>query len=151
MRSITTKLALSTAVVVAAFFLAPGSGLPTALGTASAAPLAPQASLEADSTLVTLAKKAGPGGPGGFKCCGGGGGGIPPGPGGFKPGGGGGGGKGGGKGGGHHHHHLWGYGVGGALILGVGYCSSRAELCAHRWGAYTHNYRVCMRRGGCYH
>jgi len=147
MNLISRKLTLGAAAVAAALLLLPGSGLPTALGVASAAPLATPAGSAADAGAVILVKDKGPGG---FKCCGnGGGGGIPPGPGDFK-GGGGGGGK-GGKGGGHHHHG-WGPGaavVGGAIVLGLGYCSAQSARCEEEYGDNTGRYWRCMRRAGC--
>lgn len=143
MTSINRKLILSTAALAAALFLTPGSGLPTALGVASAAPLAPLAE-SADIGAVILAKDKGPGD---FKCCGnGGGGGIPPGPDKFKGGGGGGGGKGGGN---HHHHHHWGPAIGGAIVLGLGYCSAQSARCEEEYGDSTGRYWRCMRRAGC--
>ncbi|HWE16391.1 MAG TPA: hypothetical protein VG758_04315 [Hyphomicrobiaceae bacterium] len=143
------KLALSAAALAAVSF-APLSGTPKAVGVASAATLAAQAGLQADTSAVTLAKK-GPAGPGNFKPGGNGPGPKPPiGPGDLKPGGKGGGGKGdkGGKGG-HHHHHYGVYGIGGALILGAGYCAVQAERCATTYGDGTYRYWRCMRRTGC--
>jgi hypothetical protein len=146
MTFINRKLILSTAALAAALFLAPGSGLPTALGAASAAPLASPAG-PADIGAVQLVKDKGPGD---FKCCGnGGGGGIPPGPDKFKGGGGGGGGKGDKGGGNHHHHRRWGPAIGGAIVLGLGYCSAQAARCEEEYGDNTGRYWRCMRRAGC--
>jgi hypothetical protein len=146
MNVISTKLTLGAAAVAAALLLSPGSGLlPIIHGVASAAPLAAQPGPVAGAGAVVLAKDKGPGG---FKCCGnGGGGGIPPGPGDFKSGGG------GGKGGkGSGHHHGWGPGaavVGGAIILGLGYCSAQSTRCEEAYGDDTGRYWRCMRRAGC--
>jgi hypothetical protein len=145
MTFINRKLILSAASLAAALFLAPGSGLPTALGVASAAPLAPLAE-PTDIGTIRLVKDKGPGD---FKCCGnGGGGGIPPGPDKFKGGGGGDGGK-GGKGGGNHHHHHWGPAIGGAIVVGLGYCSAQSARCEEEYGDNTGRYWRCMRRAGC--
>jgi hypothetical protein len=135
------NLTLGAAAVAVALLLAPGAGMSTTLGGATAAQLAPQAGVAADAGTVILAKDKGPGD---FKCCGkGGGGGIPPGPGDFK-----GGGKGGGN---HHHHHGWGAGaaIGGAIILGMGYCATRSASCEEEYGDGTGRYWRCMRRAGC--
>jgi len=142
MNLISRKLTLGAAAVAAALLLSPGSGLPTALGVASAAPLTPQAGSTADAGAVLLAKDKGPGD---FKCCGKGGGGGK-GPGDFKDGG-----K-GGKGGGHHHHRGWGTGaavVGGAIVLGLGYCAAQSNRCEEEYGDNTGRYWRCMRRAGC--
>lgn len=147
MTFINRKLTLSAAAIAAALVFAPGSGMSATLGVVSAAPLGPQALFGADSGAVILAKDKGPGG---FKCCGNGPGPKPPiGPGGFKAGGGGGG-K-GGKGGGHHHHG-WGAGaavVGGAIVLGLGYCTAQSNRCEAEYGDGTYRYWRCMRRAGC--
>jgi hypothetical protein len=55
MKSTSTKLALGTAVVAAAALLT--LSVPGGLGSASAAPLGPKVSLEADGGHVVLAKK----------------------------------------------------------------------------------------------
>jgi hypothetical protein len=116
----------------------------TAIGGAAAAPLAPQ-TMPADAGAVILAKDKG------VKCCGvGDGGGIPPGPGKFKAGGGGGGGKGGkgGNGGGNG----WGAGaavIGGAIVLGLSYCSAQSDRCEEEYDEDTARYWRCMRRAGC--
>jgi hypothetical protein len=145
MRTIQSKLTLSAAAIAAALLLAPGSGVSGALGPAAAAPIGPQAGIDAGP--VVLAKDKG------IKCCGGGGGGgIPPGPGNFKPGGkGGGGGKGdkGGKGGGWNHNHGVGLAIGGAIVLGMGYCAAQSERCEDEYGEDTGRYWRCMRRAGC--
>jgi hypothetical protein len=135
------KLVLSAAAFAAAVLLTTGSG---ATGVASAASFVPQPAPQSDSSAVVLVKK----GPGGFMPGGKGPGPKPPiGPGGLKPGGKGGGGK-GGKGG-HHGHHHWGYGIGGAIILGAGYCAIQAERCATTYGDGTYRYWRCMQRVGC--
>jgi hypothetical protein len=129
--------------------LAAGLLAASAFSIASAAPLGSQAGLEADGSLVTLAKK-------GFKCCGngggGGGGGPGGGPGGFKPGGGGGGGGGGGKGGkgggGGGGGNFWLYG-GSALVIGAGYCAVQSARCEENFGDGTRRYWRCMYRAGC--
>jgi len=140
-----SRLTLGAVAVAAALLFGPASGLSTTLGGATAAQLAPQAGVAADAGPVVLVKDKGPGG---FKCCGnGGGGGLPPGPGDFKPGGGGGGGKGGGN---HHHHHRgWGAAIGGAIILGMGYCATQSARCEEQYGDGTGRYWRCMRRAGC--
>jgi hypothetical protein len=141
MTFISRNLTLGAAAVAAALLFGPGSGI--LLNSAAAGPLAPQASVAADAGAVILAKDKGPGG---LKCCGSGGGGIPPGPGKLK-GGGGGGGK-GGKGGGHG----WGAGaavIGGAIVLGLGYCSATSNRCEEEYGDDTGRYWRCMRRAGC--
>ncbi len=144
MHLIGRNMTLGAAAVAAALLFASG---PTTLSVATAAQLAPQAGYAADTdAAVILAKDKGPGG---FKCCGnGGGGGIPPGPGDLKPGGGkGGGGKGGGH---HHHHHGWGAAaIGGAIVLGMGYCSTQSDRCEEEYGDGTGRYWRCMRRAGC--
>jgi len=146
MTFINRKLALSMAAVAAAVLLAPASGMTTTLDTASAAALAPQTGNAANPAVILAKDK----GPGDFKCCGKGGDGIPPGPGKLK--GGGGGDKGGGDKGGGHHHHRWGAGaaaVGGAIILGLGYCSTQSARCEEEYGDDTGRYWRCMRRAGC--
>ena len=58
----------------------------------------------------------------------------------------------GGKGGGnHHHHHGWGAGaaIGGAIILGMGYCATQSDRCEEEYGDGTGRYWRCMRRAGC--
>jgi hypothetical protein len=149
MTSTGRNLTLAAAAVAAALLLAPGAGMTTTLDAVSATSLARQMGTAADDATVILAKDKGPGG---LKCCGnGGGGGIPPGPGDLKPGGGkGGGGKGGGgKGGGWSHHHGWGAAIGGAIVLGMGYCAAQSERCADEYGDNTGRYWRCMRRAGC--
>jgi hypothetical protein len=143
MAFISRNLTLGVAAVAATLLATPGLGMSTTLGGAGAAPLAPQ-TMSADAGSVILAKDKG------VKCCGVGGGGIPPGPGKFKDGGGGGGGKGGkgGDGGGNG----WGVGaavVGGAIVLGLGYCSAQSERCEEEYGEDTSRYWRCMRRAGC--
>jgi hypothetical protein len=149
MKAIKSKLTLSVAAVAAALLFAPGSGVSGTLGSA-AAPIGPQTSLDTDAGTAILAKDKGPGN---FKCCGNGPGPKPPiGPGDFKPGGGGGGGGGkggGGKSGGWNHHHGWGAAVGGAIILGMGYCAAQSERCEDEYGDGTSRYWRCMRRAGC--
>jgi hypothetical protein len=61
MGSLVTKLSLVAALAAAAIFLTPGSGLPGAVGVASAAPFGLQAGQETDASMVTLAKKGGKG------------------------------------------------------------------------------------------
>jgi hypothetical protein len=49
-----------------------------------------------------------------------------------------------------HHHRRWPYIVGGAVVLGLGYCAVQADQCAEAYGTYNYWYRRCMRRAGCY-
>jgi hypothetical protein len=112
----------------------------TAYGAASAAPLGPQAGLDSDGGLVTLAQvkitnpnviKQFPKGPPvkltnpnvikQFPK------GAPP------------------KG----SHSHWYYGVGGVVVLGTSYCAARAEWCADRYGVRTYSFVRCLRRAGC--
>jgi hypothetical protein len=144
-KNLTKNLTMGAAAIAAVLLLTPGSGMTTTLDSASAAALASQAGYAADAGAVELVKDKGPGD---FKCCGnGGGGGIPPGPDKFKGGGGGGGGKGGDN---HHHHHRhWGPAIGGAIVLGLGYCSAQSARCEEEYGDNTGRYWRCMRRAGC--
>ena len=109
--------------------------MPTLLGVASAAPPGAQAGVGYGSGHVILAN-----------CTGKGGGACKPGdpgyPGPSK------GGK-GGKGGGHHHGWGAGAAIGGAIILGMGYCATQSARCEEEYGDGTGRYWRCMRRAGC--